>query len=55
MKLPNLQNRVGLTTAGLTGNVVLAGVIFGGLNPWWLIVSIIMILSGIGSESGKNQ
>jgi hypothetical protein len=55
MKLPNIQNRVGLTTAGLTGNVILAGVIFGSLNPWWLIVSIVMIMAGMGYESGRNQ
>jgi len=51
MKLPS--EKTGLTTIGLAGNVVLAGVVFGFLNPWWLILSAFLILSGIGIESGK--
>ena len=40
MKLPEVKHATGVTTIGLTGITVLAGVIFAGLNPWWLIISI---------------
>lgn len=54
MKLPEVQNRVGLTTSGLTGNVILAGVIFAGLNPWWLVLAGFFIISAVGHEVGKR-
>lgn len=57
MKLPDL-NRVdvtarlhGLSTAGVTGNVLLVAVIWGQLSPWWLILSVLLILSGVGFEN----
>jgi hypothetical protein len=43
----------GVTTLGLTGIVLMSGVIFAGLNPWWLTLSILCIISAIGYESGK--
>tara|TARA_Y100000385_G_C12806435_1_gene514167 strand:- start:306 stop:461 length:156 start_codon:yes stop_codon:yes gene_type:complete len=43
----------GTSTLGLTGIVVMSGVIFAGLNPWWLVLSTVMILSAIGYESGQ--
>jgi len=52
MKIP--ENRIGLSTTGLTANVILAGVIFAGLNPWWLVLSILLIFSAIGIEVGKK-
>lgn len=42
-------------TMGLTGIVILAGVIWGGLNPWWLVLSSFLILAGIGSEVSKSK
>lgn len=54
MKFPEVHNRVGLTTIGLTGNVILAGVIFAGLNPWWLVLAGFFIISAIGHEVGKR-
>jgi hypothetical protein len=53
MKLP--ENRTGLTTSGLAGCVVLAGVVFGAINPWWLIASAFLILAGVGIESGQTR
>ena len=50
MKFP-IPNRVGLSTAGLTGNMILAGVIFSDLSAWWLIASVLLILSSIGTET----
>jgi hypothetical protein len=50
MKFP-LTNRVGLSTAGLTGNMILAGIIFADLSAWWLIASALLILSSIGTET----
>ena len=52
MKIP--ENRIGLSTSGLTGNVILAGVIFAGLNPWWLVLAIFLIVTAFGHEVGKK-
>jgi len=54
MKLPEVKHATGVTTIGLTGITVLAGVIFAGLNPWWLIISIFCIISAIGLEAGTS-
>lgn len=53
MKLPELHNvRVNsLSTAGLTGNVLLVAVLWGQISPWWLILSVLLILSGMGIET----
>ena len=53
MKLPEQNNRVGVSTLGLAGCVVLAGVIFGDLHSAWLTASVILILMGVGVESGR--
>lgn len=52
MKLPN--ERSGISTMGLTGVVVMSGVIFANLSPWWLVLSTFLIVSAIGLESGKS-
>jgi fatty-acid desaturase len=52
MKLPN--EKTGLSTVGLAGCIVLAGVIFGSLNPWWLVLAGFFIISAIGHEIGKR-
>jgi hypothetical protein len=53
MKLPELHNvRVNsLSTAGLTGNVLLVAVLWGQISPWWLILAVLLILSGVGTET----
>jgi hypothetical protein len=53
MRLP--ENRTGLTTVGLAGCVVLAGVVFGAISPWWIIASVFLILTGVGIESGQTK
>ena len=55
MKLPVNENRTGLSSIGLAGCLVLAGVIFNFLSPWWLIASIFLIVMGVGLESGKSN
>ena len=55
MKFPEPNNRTGLSTIGLAGCIVLAGVVFGSLNPWWIVASIILLLMGVGLESGKSN
>lgn len=55
MKLPENNNRTGLSTAGLVGVTILAGIIFAGLSPWWLIASAFFVLAGIGLESGQSK
>lgn len=47
-------NRTGLTSIGLLGNIVVAGVIFGSLSPWWLCAGIPLVLSGFGNEMRKS-
>ena len=42
-------------TMGLSGVVVTAGVIWGQLSPWWLVLGVFLILAGIGSEVGKSK
>ena len=51
MKLSSGE-KTGISTAGATGITILAGVIFAGLNPWWLILSVFLILSAVGHEHG---
>lgn len=46
--------RTGISTLGATGIIVLAGVIFAEVNPWWLILSVFCILSAIANEAGKG-
>jgi len=53
MKLP--ENRTGLSTPGLAGITVMAGVIWQMIDPWWLVLGIILMLSGIGIESGRSS
>ena len=55
MKLPENNNRTGITTVGLSGCIILAGVVFGSLNPWWLTASALLIVMGTGLESGKTK
>ena len=55
MKFPSTENRTGLSTIGLAGCVVLAGVIFTDLSAWWIVASIILLLMGVGLESGKSN
>ena len=55
MKFPNTENRTGLSTIGLAGCIVLAGVVFNAINSWWIIAGIVLILMGTGLESGKTN
>jgi hypothetical protein len=55
MKLQETPQRTGLSTIGLAGVTVLAGVVFNFLSPWWLIASAFLILVGVGLESGQRK
>lgn len=48
-------NRTGINTIGLAGCIILAGVVFNAINPWYLILSAMLILSGIGLENNLNK
>ena len=48
------ENRTGLCPLGLAGCIVLAGVVFNAINPWWIIVGS-LVLMGTGLESGKTN
>lgn len=52
MKLPEVSNRTGVTTVGLTSVTILAGVIFADLNPWWLVLAGFLFISAVGHEHG---
>lgn len=47
------KQRTGITTVGAVSTLLIAGVIFGDLNPWWLLLAVPMTLSAIGIESGR--
>ncbi len=55
MKFKDTADRTGLSTFGLAGSTILAGVIFAELSPWWLFASVLLILLGAGVESGKTK
>ena len=55
MKLPEVKHATGVTTIGLTGVTILAGVIFANISAWWLILSVLCILSAIGFEAGTSD
>jgi hypothetical protein len=55
MKLPEVKDATGVTTIGLTGITILAGVIFADLSSWWLILSFIFIMMGVGLEAGTTD
>ena len=52
MRFP--ENRVGLTTIGLTGNLIIAGVIFQTISAWWLILGVVLVMSATGIEVGQK-
>lgn len=53
MMLPS--NRTGINTIGLAGCIILSGVVFNAISPWYLIVSAVLILTGIGLENNSNS
>lgn len=55
MKISGFNERTGIGTMGLTGVVIVVGVIWGQLNPWWLILGCFLVASGIGSEAGVSK
>ncbi len=55
MKLPEVKHATGVSTIGLTGVTILAGIIFADLNTWWIIISLLCILSAIGLEAGTTE
>jgi|TARA_R110002153_G_scaffold209467_4_gene362014 hypothetical protein len=53
MKLPT--NRTGINTIGVAGNLLLAGVIFNSIPEWWLLLSVMLILLGVGLEQKAEK
>lgn len=53
MKLPETPKTSGIGTTGVVGCILLAGVIWGQISPWWLILSVLFIVSGIGQENKR--
>lgn len=56
MKLPEFNNVTvrGLSTVGITGNIILAAVLWDQISAWWLILAVFLLLSGTGIESRKQ-
>ena len=40
----------GITTLGAVSTVIIAGVVFGSISPWWLALAIPLALAAWGSE-----
>lgn len=61
MKLPEYMTREsshstpGVNTMSLTGLSLLWAVMLNYISPWWLILSVLTILSGYGSEISKRK
>lgn len=51
----NVTVNGGLTTVGLLGVSLTVLVALGEINPWWLVLSVLCILTGMGIESGKSK
>ena len=51
---PTIPKTAGIGTTGAVGCILLAGVIWGQISPWWLIASVLLIVSGIGQENAKR-
>jgi len=54
MKL-TYTDRIGLNTTGTYGAIILAGVVFDFLSPWWLIPSIFLWATAVGWEKGTSE
>lgn len=54
MKLPATPSTSGIGTTGAAGCVILAGVIWAQISPWWLIAGVMLIISGIGQENKRH-
>jgi hypothetical protein len=61
MKLPEYMTKEsthktpGVNTMSLTGLSVLWGVMLNLISPWWMIASVLLILSGFGNEINKRK
>ena len=53
MRLPEAPKTSGIGTTGVVGSILLAGVIWGQISAWWLVLSVGLIISGIGQENKK--
>ena len=61
MKLPEYMTKEsthktpGVNTMSLTGLSILWGVMLNLISPWWMIASVLLILSGFGNEINKRK
>ena len=52
MKIPRDKSQTdGINSLGISGNVLLASVLFGHTSPWWLMLAIPVILMSFTAES----
>jgi hypothetical protein len=53
MKLPDPQNQiytVGFNSLSATAIVLLTGIVFNAISPWWLLLQIPLALTGFNCE-----
>jgi seryl-tRNA synthetase len=54
MQMPDPRKNsqtTGMNSFGLAGNILLASILFGYQSPWWLFLSIPMVLMSFTAES----
>jgi hypothetical protein len=54
MRIPN-SNRSGISSIGLAGGIILAGIVFGELSSFWVPMSVVLLIIGTGLESGRTS
>ncbi len=61
MKIPEYMKKTspmvstGINTCSLTGLSLLWGTMLGLINPWWTILTVLLLLEGFGSELRKRK
>ena len=60
MKLPEMKLKApyvttGINTCSLAGISLLWGWMLGLINPWWNLLTVLLLLEGFGSELNKRK
>tara|TARA_R110000803_G_scaffold13287_1_gene37587 strand:+ start:414 stop:602 length:189 start_codon:yes stop_codon:yes gene_type:complete len=55
LKQESTHKTIGVNTMSLTGISILWGVMLNLINPWWMLLSALFIMSGFGNEINKRD